>query len=171
MLLGSLIRNESDEENVSLLYLPHHCLWMCKHGNQRKSWVQWWTDATHLSKACAARYNHYNILSYYCNRNAYTNFHHHESASMGNNASRHKWGGIIEQVFKTLESCLLEYTYCQDTKMSLKHLFAYNGLPISFQRKTLEVYKQRVVRQNKSRRKRLLNLEEVKMTLDLKVSS
>ena len=39
---------------------------------------------------------------------------------------------------KSLESCL-EYTYRQDKKMSLEHLFAYSGLPISFQRKTLEV--------------------------------
>ena len=68
---------------------------------------------------------------------------------------------------KTLESCL-EYTYRQDKKMSLEHLFAYSGLPIYFQGKTLEVYKQRAVRQNKARRKRLLNLEESEDDIGLK---
>ena len=51
---------------------------------------------------------------------------------------------------KTLQSCI-EYTYRQDKKASLEHLYAYSGLPISFQRKTIATMKQCVVRQNKAR--------------------
>ena len=56
---------------------------------------------------------------------------------------------------KTLESCL-DFTYRQDKKMTLEHLFTYSGLPISFQRKTTETIKNSTVRQNKARRKRIL---------------
>ena len=38
---------------------------------------------------------------------------------------------------KTLESCL-DFTYRQDKKMTFEHLFVYSGLPISFQKKTVE---------------------------------
>ena len=68
---------------------------------------------------------------------------------------------------KSLESCL-EFTYRQDKKMTLEHLYAYNGLPISFQRKTIEMYKQRAVRQNKARRKRLANTTEAEDDVGLK---
>ena len=60
---------------------------------------------------------------------------------------------------KALESCL-EFTYRQDKKMTLEHLFAHSGLPISFQRKTVETYKQRSNRQNIARRKRLASARE-----------
>ena len=53
---------------------------------------------------------------------------------------------------KTLESCL-DFTYRQDKKMTLEHLFIYSGLPIS---KTTETIKNSTVRQNKARRKRIL---------------
>ena len=53
---------------------------------------------------------------------------------------------------KSLEACL-EYTYRQDKKTTLEHLFAYSGLPLSFQRMTLEKSKQRAKRQNKARSK------------------
>ena len=52
--------------------------------------------------------------------------------------------------------------------MTLEHLYAYSVLPISFQRKTLDTYKQRAARQNKARRKRLLNLEENEDDVGLK---
>lgn len=68
---------------------------------------------------------------------------------------------------KSLELCL-EYTYRQDKKMTLEHLYAYSSLPISFQRKTLEVYKQRAARQNKARRKRMLSLKEGEDDIALK---
>ena len=70
---------------------------------------------------------------------------------------------------KSLESCL-EFTYRQDKKMTLEHLYAYSGLPISFQRKTTETYKQRAARQNKARRKRLANTTETEDDVGLKGS-
>ena len=51
---------------------------------------------------------------------------------------------------KSLEACL-EFTYRQDKKTTLEHLYAYSGLPLSFQRFTLEKCKQRASRQNKAR--------------------
>lgn len=68
---------------------------------------------------------------------------------------------------KALESCL-EFTYRQDKKMTLEHLYAYSGLPISFQRKTTDTYKQRALRQNKARRKRLANITESEDDVGLK---
>ena len=56
---------------------------------------------------------------------------------------------------KTLESCL-DFTYRQDKKMTFEHLFVYSGLPISFQKKTVESIKRTTARQNKARRKRIL---------------
>ena len=53
---------------------------------------------------------------------------------------------------KTFESCL-EYTYRQDKKTTLEHLYASSGLPISYQRKILESCKQRAARQKKARNK------------------
>ena len=53
---------------------------------------------------------------------------------------------------KSLESCL-EFTYRQDKKTTLEHVYAYSGLPLSFQRVTLETCKERAKRQNKARRK------------------
>ena len=43
---------------------------------------------------------------------------------------------------KTLEACL-EFTYRQDKKTTLEHLYAFSGLPVSFKRFTLEKCKQR----------------------------
>ena len=54
--------------------------------------------------------------------------------------------------------------------MTLEHLYAYSGLPISFQRKTTETYKQRAARQNKARRKRLANTTETDDDVGLKGS-
>ena len=54
--------------------------------------------------------------------------------------------------------------------MTLEHLYAYSGLPISFQRKTTETYKQRAARQNKARRKRLANTTETEDDIGLKGS-
>ena len=51
---------------------------------------------------------------------------------------------------KTLHSCV-EYTYRQDKKATLEHLYAYSGLPISFWRKTVDSMKKCAVRQNKAR--------------------
>ena len=70
---------------------------------------------------------------------------------------------------KSLETCL-EFTYRQDKKMTLEHLYAYSGLPISFQRKTTETYKRRAARQNKARRKRLANTTETEDDVGLKGS-
>ena len=71
---------------------------------------------------------------------------------------------------KFLESCL-EFTYRQDKKMTLEHLYAYSsGSPISFQRKTTETYEQRAARQNKARRKRLANTTETDDDVGLKGS-
>ena len=70
---------------------------------------------------------------------------------------------------KSLESCL-EFTYRQDKKMTLEHLYAYSGLPISLQRKTTGTYKQRAARQNKARRKRLVNTTETDDDVGLKGS-
>ena len=68
---------------------------------------------------------------------------------------------------KSFESCL-EFTYQQDKKMTLEHLYAYSGLPISFQRKTTETYKQCAARQNKACRKRLTNTTETEDDIGLK---
>ena len=54
---------------------------------------------------------------------------------------------------KTLHSCV-EYTYRQDKKATLEHLYAYSGLPLSFRRKTVDTMKRHAVRQNKARYKR-----------------
>ena len=51
---------------------------------------------------------------------------------------------------KSLESCL-EFTYRQDKKTTLEHLYAHSGLPLSFQRFTLEKCKQRAQRQKIAR--------------------
>lgn len=51
---------------------------------------------------------------------------------------------------KTLHSCV-EYTYRQDKKATLEHLYAYGGLPISFRRKTIDSMKKRADRQNMAR--------------------
>ena len=62
--------------------------------------------------------------------------------------------------------------YHQHKKIILEHLYAYSGLPIS-EEKTLDTYKQLqwAARQNKARRKRLLNIEKkMKMMLALKAS-
>ena len=57
---------------------------------------------------------------------------------------------------KSLESCL-DLTYRQDKKMSYEHLFVHSGLPISFQKKTVETMKKCALRQNKARCKRILS--------------
>ena len=44
----------------------------------------------------------------------------------------------------------VEYTYRQDKKATLKHQFAYGGLPISFRRKTIDSRKKPADRQNKA---------------------
>ena len=82
MLLGSLIRNESDEKNVILLFkslcgecrldslpedikvnLPTTALSLdVQAWKSAKSWVQWWTNATYLSKANMMLCNYANIL-------------------------------------------------------------------------------------------------------------
>lgn len=54
---------------------------------------------------------------------------------------------------KTLEACL-EFTYRLDKKTTLEHIYSYNGLPISFQRKTVQSCKERAARQNKARCKK-----------------
>ena len=54
---------------------------------------------------------------------------------------------------KTLEACL-EFTYRLDKKTTLEHIYSYSGLPISFQRKTVQSCKQRAARQNKARCKK-----------------
>ena len=57
---------------------------------------------------------------------------------------------------KSLESCL-DLTYRQDKKMTYEHLFVHSGLPISFQKKTVETMKKCALRQNKARCKRILS--------------
>ena len=54
---------------------------------------------------------------------------------------------------KTLEACL-EFTYRQDKKMTLEHLYAFTGLPLSYKRCTIEKCKQRAKSQNKARCKK-----------------
>ena len=51
---------------------------------------------------------------------------------------------------KTLEACL-EFTYCQDKKTTLEHLYAFTGLLLSYKRCTIEKCKLRAERQNKAR--------------------
>ena len=60
---------------------------------------------------------------------------------------------------KTLYSCV-EYTYRQDKKATLEHLYAYSGLPISFRRKTVDTMKHRALRQKKARYKNTPPLED-----------
>ena len=69
---------------------------------------------------------------------------------------------------KTLEACL-EFMYRQDKKTTLEHLYAYSGLPLSFQRKTTESCRQRALKQNKALSKGFLVPKLMKMTLDWRV--
>lgn len=68
---------------------------------------------------------------------------------------------------KSLEACL-EFTYRQDKKTTLEHLFAYSGLPLSFQRKTTESCRQRALKQNKARSKRVYSAKSDEDDIGLK---
>ena len=68
---------------------------------------------------------------------------------------------------KTLEACL-EFTYRQDKKTTLEHLYSYSWLPLSFQRKTTESCRQRALKQNKARSKRVFSAKTDEDDIGLK---
>ena len=66
---------------------------------------------------------------------------------------------------KTLEA-RLEFTYRQDKKTTLEHLYAYSGLPLSFQCKTTDLAGSEHLNRTKPDLKGFLVPKLMKMTLD-----
>lgn len=156
--LASAIMDETDQETVAALFsaldgdqrigqLPEKVLqklpsFACSLKNQRwkeaKAWVQWWSRPIHLK-----------MLS-----SAFTPMNDVQWGTMPSDTngveSLNKCSIDKSNRSKTLEACV-DFTYRLDKKATLEHLYAYSGLPLGFQRKTLANCKLRAARQNKAR--------------------